>query len=67
MALLVVPALAAENSVILKPSSETPVSDGVFVKLVSGLDLLEGAFNCVSGRGSVIGEVFAGTNESIQW
>ncbi|MFC4450120.1 aldehyde dehydrogenase family protein [Halorussus aquaticus] len=59
-ALSVAPALAAGNSVILKPASDTPVSAAILADVVSELDLPDGAFNFVPGRGSVIGDVLSG-------
>ncbi|USZ68400.1 aldehyde dehydrogenase family protein [Halorussus salilacus] len=59
-ALSVAPALAAGNSVILKPASDTPVSAAILAEVISELDLPDGAFNLVSGRGSDIGDVLAG-------
>jgi glyceraldehyde-3-phosphate dehydrogenase [NAD(P)+] len=57
----VAPALAAGNSVVLKPSSKTPVSGGLLTQLaVEAVDLPDGALNYVPGRGSVIGDVLAG-------
>ncbi|NEU57027.1 aldehyde dehydrogenase [Halorussus sp. MSC15.2] len=59
-ALSVAPALAAGNSVILKPASDTPISAAILADVVSELDLPDGAFNFVPGRGSVIGDVLSG-------
>jgi glyceraldehyde-3-phosphate dehydrogenase [NAD(P)+] len=59
-ALSVAPALAAGNSVILKPASDTPVSAAILADVIAELDLPDGAFNFVPGRGSVIGDVLSG-------
>ncbi|WP_327052035.1 aldehyde dehydrogenase family protein [Halomicrococcus gelatinilyticus] len=59
-ALEVAPALAAGNSVILKPASKTPVSAAILADVVSELDLPDGAFNFVPGRGSTIGDLLVG-------
>jgi glyceraldehyde-3-phosphate dehydrogenase [NAD(P)+] len=60
-ALSVAPAMAAGNSVILKPASDTPVSAAILAEVISELeDLPDGAFNFVPGRGSVIGDVLSG-------
>ncbi len=57
----VAPALAAGNSVVVKPSSKTPVSAAHLVEtVVETVDLPEGAVNYVPGRGSEIGDVLAG-------
>ena len=59
--LQVAPALAAGNSVILKPSSKTPVSAAVLTDVItSAVDLPEGALNFVPGQSSEIGDVLAG-------
>ncbi|RBI64522.1 aldehyde dehydrogenase [halophilic archaeon] len=59
-ALEVAPALAAGNSVILKPASKTPVSAAILADVVSNLDLPTGAFNFVPGRASAIGDLLVG-------
>lgn len=59
-ALQVAPALAAGNSVVCKPSSQTPVSAALLAEVVDDADLPPGAFNYVPGRGSVIGDTLAG-------
>jgi len=59
-ALSVAPALAAGNSVILKPASDTPVSAAILADVVSELGLPDGAFNFVAGQASEIGDVLAG-------
>lgn len=59
-ALQVAPALAAGNTVVLKPASETPVSAAILTDIVAELPLPPGAFNFVPGRGSEIGDVLAG-------
>jgi glyceraldehyde-3-phosphate dehydrogenase [NAD(P)+] len=53
----VAPALAAGNSVVLKPSSKTPISGGLLTELIhEAVDLPDGALNYVPGRGSEIGD-----------
>ncbi|WP_435102339.1 aldehyde dehydrogenase family protein [Halarchaeum sp. P4] len=59
-ALQVAPALAAGNAVILKPASKTPVSASILADVIADVDLPDGAFNFVPGRGSVIGDTLAG-------
>jgi glyceraldehyde-3-phosphate dehydrogenase [NAD(P)+] len=59
-ALQVAPALAAGNSVVLKPASKTPVSAAILAEAVEAVGLPDGAFNLVSGRGSTIGDPLAG-------
>jgi len=59
-ALQVAPAIAAGNSVILKPASKTPVSGAILADCIAHSDMPDGAFNFVPGRGSVIGDLLAG-------
>ncbi len=59
-ALQVAPALAAGNSVVLTPSSKTPISSAMLAEVISDVDLPPGAFNFVPGRGSDIGDTLAG-------
>jgi len=54
------PALAAGNSIVLKPASDTPVSAAILAEAIDAADLPDGAFNLVSGRGSEIGDLLAG-------
>ncbi|MFB6256113.1 MAG: aldehyde dehydrogenase, partial [Haloplanus sp.] len=58
--LQVAPALAAGNSVILKPSSKTPVSGAILTECIAETDVPDGAFNFVPGPASDIGNVLAG-------
>ncbi|WP_049927130.1 aldehyde dehydrogenase family protein [Halopiger goleimassiliensis] len=60
-ALQVAPALAAGNSVLLKPASKTPVSAAILADVISEVDgIPDGAFNFVPGEASEIGDVLAG-------
>lgn len=52
----VAPAIAAGNTVILKPADKTPLTSVMLVKLFEEAGLPKGALNVVLGRGSVIGE-----------
>jgi len=57
----IAPALVAGNSVVVKPSSHTPVTAAVLTEvIVEATDLPEGAFNYVPGRGSEIGDALTG-------
>ncbi|ORT52286.1 aldehyde dehydrogenase [Vibrio sp. qd031] len=47
------PALVTGNTIVVKPSEETPNNCFEFAKLVAETDLPEGVFNVVSGRGNV--------------
>ena len=55
----VAPALAAGCTMILKPSSETPVTALYFASLVSEVGLPPGVFNLVTGSGEIVGEAMA--------
>ncbi len=55
MARKVAPALLTGNTIVLKPSSETPNTTFEFAKLVAGLGLPKGVVNFVSGSGSTLG------------
>jgi len=55
----VAPALAAGCTVVLKPSSEAPLSAFILAEIVERAGLPAGVFNLVSGRGAVVGEALA--------
>ena len=52
----VAPALAAGNSVVLKPASLTPLTAIAFARLAREAGVPEGIFNVVSGPGGAVGE-----------
>ena len=54
----VVPAIAADCSIILKPSSLMPLSALVFAKFASDADLPAGVFNVIIGNSDIIGKAF---------
>ena len=54
------PALVMGNTVVIKPSEETPNNAFEFAKLVAETDLPPGVFNVVSGRGGSVGRHLAG-------
>lgn len=56
----IAPALAAGNSVVVKPSSEAPLTLLKFAELAVECGLPPGAFNVVTGRGDGIGNLFSG-------
>ena len=58
-AIKLAPALAAGNTVVLKPSEETPIVTRMFVDLLSAAGLPNGVLNCVNGRGSITGAALA--------
>jgi len=61
----VAPAIAAGNAVVLKPSTESPITGGLlFAKLLEETDVPDGLVNVVTGRGSEIGDHLASHPES---
>jgi glyceraldehyde-3-phosphate dehydrogenase (NADP+) len=55
----VTPALVAGNTVVVKPSTETPLSMLFFAKALEAAGLPAGALNIVTGRGREIGDTIA--------
>ncbi|AYN93147.1 aldehyde dehydrogenase [Pseudomonas sp. LTJR-52] len=53
------PALVTGNTIVIKPSEETPINCFEFAKLVAETDLPPGVFNVVSGAGEVGGTLSA--------
>ncbi len=51
------PALVTGNTIVIKPSEETPNNCFEFAKLVNETDLPRGVFNVISGTGSVGGSL----------
>lgn len=49
------PALVTGNTIVIKPSEETPLNAFEFARLVATTDLPAGVFNLVSGGGSTTG------------
>ncbi|WP_232700308.1 aldehyde dehydrogenase family protein [Halobacterium wangiae] len=61
----VAPAIAAGNSVVLKPATNTPVTGGLLLaKLFEAAGLPDGVLNVVTGRGSEVGDRVAGHPEA---
>ncbi|MGG4489682.1 aldehyde dehydrogenase family protein [Metabacillus idriensis] len=55
----VAPALAAGNTVVIKPASETPITSGFLIgELFEKAGAPKGTVNVVAGRGSEIGDAF---------
>jgi lactaldehyde dehydrogenase/glycolaldehyde dehydrogenase len=54
------PALVTGNTIVIKPSSETPNNACEFARLVAETSLPKGVFNLVCGSGSVVGNALAG-------
>jgi lactaldehyde dehydrogenase/glycolaldehyde dehydrogenase len=52
----VAPALVTGNTVVIKPSEETPYCAYEFARLVAETDLPPGVFNLVGGRGASVGQ-----------
>ncbi|MGG1660383.1 aldehyde dehydrogenase family protein [Brevibacillus sp. NRS-1366] len=50
------PALAAGNTVVLKPASQTPLSALFLAELAEQAGMPAGAFNVVTGSGAVVGD-----------
>jgi acyl-CoA reductase-like NAD-dependent aldehyde dehydrogenase len=57
---IVAPALAAGNTVVWTPASTTAMCSGLLAECVAQADLPPGAFNFVTGRGSVVGDELVG-------
>jgi lactaldehyde dehydrogenase / glycolaldehyde dehydrogenase len=54
------PALVTGNTIVIKPSEETPNNACEFAKLVAESSLPKGVFNLVTGKGSEVGAALAG-------
>lgn len=57
------PALAAGNTVVIKPASYTPLTTLELAKLTEKAKLPKGAFNVITGRGSKVGPVLVGSQK----
>ena len=53
------PALVTGNTIVVKPSQQTPINAYVFAQIVEEAGLPNGVFNLINGRGSVIGQEMA--------
>ncbi|MDR0686926.1 MAG: aldehyde dehydrogenase [Dysgonamonadaceae bacterium] len=62
MARKVAPALLTGCSIVLKPSSNTPVTTFRFAELVASLGLPKGVLNFVSGSGKILGNTLVRSN-----
>ncbi len=51
------PAIAAGNTIILKPASQTPLSALFLAELMDQTSLPKGAFNVITGSGKLVGDV----------
>ncbi|MDO8389470.1 MAG: aldehyde dehydrogenase family protein [Actinomycetota bacterium] len=59
IALKVAPALAAGNTVVLKPSEVAPINAFILAEVINEVGLPAGVFNLVTGIGPVVGEAIA--------
>lgn len=59
------PALITGNTIVVKPSAETPINAQLFAEIVSEVELPKGVFNLIYGSGSVIGSELA-NHEKVQ-
>ncbi|TKC14407.1 aldehyde dehydrogenase family protein [Robertmurraya kyonggiensis] len=50
------PAIAAGNTIVLKPASQTPLSALFLAELIDQTALPKGAFNVVTGSGRIVGD-----------
>ena len=55
----IIPALLAGNSVVVKPTKETPISTIMFAEVLNMAGFPKGTINVVTGPGSVIGDALA--------
>ena len=53
------PALITGNTIVIKPSEETPNNAALFAKLVTQTELPQGVFNIVYGRGGTTGRAMS--------
>ena len=56
----IAPALAAGNTVVIKPAEDTPLSTLYLMQLVEEVKMPNGVINVVTGRGHVTGAALAG-------
>lgn len=56
MAVKLAPALAAGNTIVVKPASSTPIADIMVCDLVNKAGIHPGALNVVTGPGGIVGE-----------
>lgn len=53
------PALVTGNTIVIKPSEETPNNAAEFIKLLDGVDVPPGVINFVYGTGAITGQALA--------
>jgi len=59
IALKVAPAIAGGNTMVLKPSEETPGSAAIFAEILHAAGVPAGVFNLVQGDGPTVGNAIA--------
>lgn len=55
------PALVAGNTIVIKPSEETPINADDFMRIADDVGLPPGVVNFVHGRGETVGHTLAGS------
>ena len=61
IALKVAPAMAAGNTVVLKPSEVAPLNAFILAEVMEAVGVPAGVFNLVTGTGPVVGEALVGS------
>jgi lactaldehyde dehydrogenase/glycolaldehyde dehydrogenase len=56
----VAPALITGNTIVIKPSEETPYSAYEFARIIDEVELPPGVFNLVGGLGNTVGQTLVG-------
>ncbi|SFP99685.1 Acyl-CoA reductase [Psychrobacillus psychrotolerans] len=59
------PAIAAGNTIVLKPASQTPLSALFLAELIDQTALPKGAFNVITGSGKTVGDTLV-TSEKVK-
>ncbi|MET4561152.1 acyl-CoA reductase-like NAD-dependent aldehyde dehydrogenase [Lysinibacillus parviboronicapiens] len=57
------PAIAAGNTIVLKPASQTPLSALFLAEMIDQTALPKGAFNVVTGSGKTVGDALVDSNK----
>lgn len=57
------PALLTGNTIVIKPSVETPINAQIFAEIVHASGLPKGVFNLINGSGSVLGDELANNDK----
>jgi acyl-CoA reductase-like NAD-dependent aldehyde dehydrogenase len=56
----ILPAIAAGNTVVLKPAELTPLTSVAFAEAAQRAGIPDGVVNVITGRGSIVGEALVG-------